>query len=176
MGGGSQIEGYLLGGPHNKDDNGPYCGPFILRKNHIGLGSSCEKAHSTSIEEYTLNDTGNPYMGGCQNYGPFLGPYCNTTPNIWGTQKGTIILTTTHMINHPYDLRYYASWILRARNLPEPCQRAHIAIASNSLCKRSTNALNLKPHAHEMDPYISFWDVRVLGEWFRATGLGFVKT
>ena len=36
-------------------------------------------------------------MGGCQNYGPFLG-----TPNIkcrtiLGTQKGTIILTTTHV-------------------------------------------------------------------------------
>ena len=37
------------------------------------------------------------YMGGCQNHGPFLG-----TLNIWcriikGTQKGTIILTTTRM-------------------------------------------------------------------------------
>ena len=30
-------------------------------------------------------------MGGCQNYGPFLGPYYNTAPNIQGTQKGTII-------------------------------------------------------------------------------------
>ena len=37
------------------------------------------------------------HMGGCQNYGPFLGPYYNTAPNIYGTQKGTIILTTTHM-------------------------------------------------------------------------------
>ena len=37
------------------------------------------------------------YMGGCQNYGPFLGPRDNTAPNIQGTQKGTIILTTTHM-------------------------------------------------------------------------------
>ena len=37
-------------------------------------------------------------MGGCQNYGPFLDPYYNTAPNIWGTQKGTIILTTTHML------------------------------------------------------------------------------
>ena len=36
-------------------------------------------------------------MGGCQNYGPFLDPYYNTAPNIWGTQKRTIILTTTHM-------------------------------------------------------------------------------
>ena len=37
------------------------------------------------------------HMGSCQNYGPFLG-----TLNIWcriiiGTQKGTIILTTTHI-------------------------------------------------------------------------------
>ena len=36
-------------------------------------------------------------MGCCQNYGPFLDPYFNTAPNIWGTQKGTIILTTTHI-------------------------------------------------------------------------------
>ena len=31
-------------------------------------------------------------MGGCQKYG--LGPYSNTAP----TQKGAIILTTTHML------------------------------------------------------------------------------
>ena len=36
-------------------------------------------------------------MGGCQNYGPLLDPYDNTAPNIQGTQKGTIILTTTHI-------------------------------------------------------------------------------
>ena len=28
------------------------------------------------------------HVGGCQNYGPFLGPYYNTAPNIKGTQKG----------------------------------------------------------------------------------------
>ena len=27
------------------------------------------------------------HMAGCQNYGPFLGPYCNTAPNISGTEK-----------------------------------------------------------------------------------------
>ena len=36
-------------------------------------------------------------MGGCQTYGPFLDPYYNTAPNILGTQKGTIILTSTQM-------------------------------------------------------------------------------
>ena len=39
------------------------------------------------------------HMGGCQNYGPFLGPYYNTAPYISGTQKGTIILTPTHIGN-----------------------------------------------------------------------------
>ena len=37
-------------------------------------------------------------MGGCQYYGPLLGPYYNTAPNIQGTQKGTLILTTIHML------------------------------------------------------------------------------
>ena len=37
-------------------------------------------------------------MGGCQNYGPFLGTLNNRSRIlILGTQKGTIILTTTHM-------------------------------------------------------------------------------
>ena len=36
-------------------------------------------------------------MGGCQNYGPFLGTLNNRCRIIIGTQKGTIILTTTHM-------------------------------------------------------------------------------
>ena len=36
-------------------------------------------------------------MGGCQNHGSFLGPQYNTARGIWGTQKGAIILTTTHM-------------------------------------------------------------------------------
>ena len=28
---------------------------------------------------------------------PFLDPYYNTAPNIWGTPKGTIIETSTHI-------------------------------------------------------------------------------
>ena len=43
-------------------------------------------------------------MGGCQNYGPFLGPYYNTAPNIQGTQKETIILTTTHIRFSEYGI------------------------------------------------------------------------
>ena len=36
-------------------------------------------------------------MGGCQNYGPFLGTLNIRCRTIMGTQKGTIILTTTHV-------------------------------------------------------------------------------
>ena len=36
-------------------------------------------------------------MGGCQNYGPFLGALNNRCRITIGTQKGTIILTTTEM-------------------------------------------------------------------------------
>ena len=36
-------------------------------------------------------------MGGCQNYGPFLGSLNIRDRSIIGTQKGTIILTTTHI-------------------------------------------------------------------------------
>ena len=35
------------------------------------------------------------FMGGCQNYGPFLGTLNIRCRIIIGTQKGTIILTTT---------------------------------------------------------------------------------
>ena len=42
------------------------------------------------------------HMRGCQNYGPFLGPYYSTAPNIYGTPKGTIILTTTHILLHEH--------------------------------------------------------------------------
>ena len=37
-------------------------------------------------------------MGGCQNYGPFLGTLNIRCRIIIGTQKGTIILTTTHVV------------------------------------------------------------------------------
>ena len=37
------------------------------------------------------------YMGGCQNYGPFLRTLNIKCRIIIGTKKGTIILTTTHM-------------------------------------------------------------------------------
>ena len=39
------------------------------------------------------------HMGGCQNYGAFLSTLNIRCRNILGTQKGTIILTTTHICN-----------------------------------------------------------------------------
>ena len=41
------------------------------------------------------------HMGSCPNYGPFSGTLNNRCRIIIGTQKGTIILTTTHMYLGP---------------------------------------------------------------------------
>ena len=38
------------------------------------------------------------YMGDCQNYGPFLGTLNIRCRIRIGTQKGTITLTTTHIV------------------------------------------------------------------------------
>ena len=37
------------------------------------------------------------YMGGCQNYDPFLGTLIIRCRIVIGIQQGTIILTTTHI-------------------------------------------------------------------------------
>ena len=47
-----------------------------------------------------INFLGEGYMGGSQNYGPFLGTLDIRGRIIIGTQKGTIILTTTHIWLH----------------------------------------------------------------------------
>ena len=39
-------------------------------------------------------------MGGCQNYGPFLGTRNTRCRVITGIQKGTIVLTSTHILKN----------------------------------------------------------------------------
>ena len=58
-------------------------------------------AHGTlsgllSVAESELESQGR-HMGGCQNYGPFLSTLNVRCRTILGTQKGTIILTTTYI-------------------------------------------------------------------------------
>ena len=50
------------------------------------------------------------YMGGCQNHGAFLGPYCNMEPSIQGTPKGAIIWTTTY-IQSPHCIGTWTLWV-----------------------------------------------------------------
>ena len=50
-------------------------------------------------------------MRGCQNHGPFLGTLKIRCRLIIGIQKGTIILTTTHMFNE--QEREKSAWISR---------------------------------------------------------------
>ena len=47
------------------------------------------------------------HVGSCQNYGPFLGTLNKRCRIIIGTQKGTIILTTTHVL-----IEYISIWVV----------------------------------------------------------------
>ena len=66
---------------------------------------------------YSLNSLKGGYigdnMGGCQNYGPFLGTRNIRRRIIIGTQIGTIILTTTHIGDY-YNGLYGALHVLQA--------------------------------------------------------------
>ena len=53
-------------------------------------------------------------MGGCQNYGPFLGTLNSRCCIIIGIQKGTIILITTHILVDP----------TKSNSVKFPCSRS----------------------------------------------------
>ena len=66
-------------------------------------------------------------MGGCQNYGPFLGTLDIRCRKIIGIQKGTIILTTTQILTILDILIYYAScygcYVHFCYSFPSPCSQ-----------------------------------------------------
>ena len=61
-------------------------GMYLALKYHLRPGE-------TSIKGRLL------HVGSCQNYGPFLGTLNNRCRIIIRTQKGTLILTTTHVLS-----------------------------------------------------------------------------
>ena len=91
-------------GPQNDIGNylGP-CGTWIFAASYLQPWRSNAGTASQPESGCTEHQPGMcqirslRHMGGCQNYGPFSDPYYNTAPNVDGTQKGTIILTTTHV-------------------------------------------------------------------------------
>ena len=86
-------------------------------------------------------------MGGCQDYGPFLDPYYNTAPNIWGTHKGTIILTTTHIGYRDYQ----------KGGCFEQAQAGTLGIC----CNPHFPLNELKTLTHQvLDPYITLYDFK----------------
>ena len=64
------------------------------------------------------------HMGCCQNYGPFLSTLNIRCRNVIGIQKGTIILTTTHMSLAKFEtgmlptLKYISKGTLTASGKP----------------------------------------------------------
>ena len=74
-------------------------------------------------------------MGGCQNYGPFLGPWYNTAPSLYGTQNGTLILTTTHV-----KTRVSAPFVGARQNEPLRCAWTAVSHGEGKLAtKRSAS-------------------------------------
>ena len=67
-------------------------------------------------------------MGGCQNYGPFLGTLNNRCRILIGTQKGTIILTTTQKLHlRPTGLGSQGGYRnASARNTPTRRNATHL--------------------------------------------------
>ena len=58
-------------------------------------GAMCKRSHSKSFSTFLCT-----HVSGCQNYGPVLGPLNTRCRIVLRTQKGTMILTTTHLRAH----------------------------------------------------------------------------
>ena len=72
-----------------------------FRARVLGVVATCMTGIASTLSPVvkgTIQGALHPYhMGGCQNYGPLLGPLNTWCRIIIGTHKGSIILTTTHM-------------------------------------------------------------------------------
>ena len=68
--------------------------PYVLPSPRSGAVGSV-KGYPLKGSPLKASEEGS-YKGSCQNYGPFLGTLNNRCRIITGTQKRTIILTTTH--------------------------------------------------------------------------------
>ena len=60
---------------------------------------TCPLLRNLSSGSSNISINSSYHMGGCQNYGPCLGTLNIRCRIIIRTQKGTIILTTTHISN-----------------------------------------------------------------------------
>ena len=75
--------------PWNLWCSAPHCSSSLLTEGHISRNSRTKLVSNGFWSIY--------HMGGCQNYGPLLGPLNTRSHIMQRTQIGTIILTTTHI-------------------------------------------------------------------------------
>ena len=85
--------GVPLWGPYKKDEYnfGHYIGFSLFQE------TATSRCTSMVCGRETKPVSGVATWGDCQNYGPFLGTLNMRCRIAIGTQKGTIILTTTHI-------------------------------------------------------------------------------
>ena len=78
------------------------------------------------------------HMGGCQNYGPFLGPYYDTGPNLRDPKKD-------HNVDNPPYMYIYMDELLPPGETIEfshdglqhlSCQSGHVHITACSISRR----------------------------------------
>ena len=72
------------------------------------------------------------HMGGCQNYGPLLGPLNTKCRIIKRTQKGTIVLTTTHI--HACMRRSVCMKSVYTNTSKKQRRQVHIYIYVHGIC------------------------------------------
>ena len=72
-------------------------------------------------------------MGGCQNYGPFLGTRNIRGRIIIGTQKGTIISTTTHIDIYIYIHMHMGRSLSQSLGGQDPLDVSGLAEITGSL-------------------------------------------
>ena len=71
------------------------------------------------------------YVGSCQNSGPVLGTLNTRCRTIIGTQKGTLILTTTHTYTHMREVVSSWDYEMRDLRLEKFPRRAPLGVSEN---------------------------------------------
>ena len=119
-------------------------------KPHSNYSEQITTTSTLSLEpNLTRNEV--EHMGGCQNYGPFLGTLNIRGRIIVGIQKGTIILTTNHIENCIKTANISGSGAIRKAAIDVGPQRSCPCAAAMKitvlLCWVAVKELNLNHHA-----------------------------
>ena len=129
-----------------------HCGESCSTQPFCPFHSACGRAVSLRASTIHQGDTHHKHdcssckamtgMGDCENYAPFLGSLNIRCRIIIGIQNGTIILTTIHMVLHPWTTRGHLAAQLRQRKrraLDDRFRPEFLATAVGCACRTRCN-------------------------------------